>query len=400
MPRRHKKALLNFNECRTEKYGLLEEVCTACGLVETKRGACRNRACPKCNNSRTEEWIEDAKRRLPNIPYFHMVFTVPSELHYIARKNQSVFYDKLMRAVGETLVAFGESPEFVQGKIGFMSVLHTWDSKLRFHPHVHVLMAGGFLNSAGTFVPIKKEAAFPTHAMSCRYKTVLLKSLREELDEKIPSSFWNLAWVVYCKKTFPGTNDVVSYVGRYIKRIGIGPSRILKVDNKGVVFKYRHRLNKKETEFREMRLDGEEFMRRYLQHILPKGFVRIRYYGLLHTYNSEALARIKSENGDGVEEKEELKKKECDECAVKRITIKEIRPWWFGLRKKGGKFYLYKEEMKTKTGIASNDGAPPHNKLLKPTALGRHGPCEGKDRAGNPSGLSVSRPSPSAVLAA
>ena len=383
MPPSHRKALLNFKECRTEKYGLLEAACPSCGIVETKRGACRNRACPKCNNSRTEEWIEAARARLPNVPYFHMVFTVPTELHYIARKNQSVFYDKLMKAVGETLTAFGLGQKWVHGRIGFMSVLHTWDSKLRFHPHVHVLMLGGYQDSTGTFVPIERENVFPTHALSCRYKTVLLKWLREELQEKIPSNFWKLPWVVYTKKAFPGTCDVVTYLGRYIKRIGIGASRIEKVDKHGVAFRYRHRLNRNESEYRLMRLDGEEFMRRYLQHILPKGFVRIRYYGLLHTTNAAELEKIKDEyDEEEIEEKEEkLEPSDCKVCAVKMEIIREVLPWWAVARKKRWKFYLLK-------GVAekglreTNHGAPPYNKLFKPTRAGRHGPRLRKSRAG------------------
>jgi hypothetical protein len=385
MPRRHRKALLNFKECRTEKYGLLEEACPSCGEVETKRGACRNRACPKCNNSQTEKWIETAQARLPNVPYFHLVFTVPSELHYLARKNQSVFYDKLMKAVGETLTAFGTSEQWVKGKIGFMTVLHTWDSKLRFHPHVHVLMLGGYQDSTGTYVPIERENAFPTHCLSKRYKTVLLKMLRQELGEKIPSSFWKLAWVVYNKKTFPGTSDVVSYLGRYIKRIGIGASRILKVDKQGVEFKYRQRLNRNESEFRPMRLSGEEFLRRYLQHILPKGFVRIRYCGLLHTSNAAALEGIKKEKVELIEEKVP-EPNNCKNCEVTKVTVREIRPWWASARKKGWKFYLLKGEGE-KEKPETSDGAPPYNKLVERTAGGRHGPRLCESRAGSPSPL-------------
>ena len=368
----HRKALLNFKECRTEKYGLLEEACPSCGEVEIKRGACRNRACPKCNNSRTEEWIESARARLPNVPYFHLVFTVPSELHVIARRNQSLFYDKLMKAVGETLTAFGKSSKWLHGKIGFMTVLHTWDLKLRFHPHVHVLLLGGYQDSTGAFVPIERENAFPTHALSVRYKTVLLKSLRDGLSENIPSRFWKLAWVVYNKKTFPGTGDVVSYLGRYIKRIGIGASRILKVDKHGVEIKYRHRLNRNESEFRPMRLSGEEFMRRYLQHILPKGFVRLRYFGLLHTQCAEELQRIKEDNEGQIEEFEkEPEVSMCKTCAVEKVKVRELRPWWAKERKRGWKFYLLKGDAEKGRGETSG-GAPPYNNLFNPTEAGRH----------------------------
>jgi hypothetical protein len=350
----------------------LEEVCPSCGEVETKRGACRNRACPKCNNSRTEEWIEAAKKRLPNVPYYHLVFTVPSEMHFIARKNQAVFYEKLMRSVGETLTAFGKKDKWVQGQIGFMSVLHTWDSKLLFHPHVHVLMLGGFLDSNGTFVPIRRQNVFPARCLSKRYKTVFLKSLREELGEKIPSNFWRLPWVVYMKKTFPGTQDVVSYLGRYIKRIGIGASRIEKVDKHGVEFRYRHRQKGEQSEYRLMKVSGLEFLRRYLQHVLPKGFVRIRYFGLLHTHAANQLEKIKQENEEMREEEKETEvpPSRCQTCKVPRIKVREIRPWWEQGKKKGWKFYLYKGEMGSRVEVKG--GAPPYNNLINPTKAGRH----------------------------
>ncbi len=387
MPSSHKKALLNFNECRTETYGKTILACTNCGLVEEKNGACRNRACVKCNNSRTQEWIDTAKRRLPKTDYYHLVFTVPTELHYIARKNQSVFYDKLLKAVGETLGAFGASPRWVQGQIGFMAVLHTWDSKLGFFPHVHVMMLGGFLNQEGEFERVQRKVIFPNNCLAKWFKTRFLNALREELGEKIPSSFWKLAWVVYTKKNFASHHNVVEYLGRYIKRIGIGASRIVKVDKGGVVFKVRHRLNRHQSEMREMSISGEEFLRRYLQHILPKGFVRLRYYGLLHPYWSASLEKIRMENGEETLEEMEEKESEtkCKECEVPLVVVAKFQPWFQRREKWGRKFSIHKtrnpeseKEMKK----------PAHNKLIEWMSLGRHGPCEGKARAGDPPGLS------------
>lgn len=385
----HKKALLNFNECRTERYGKTILACTNCGLVEEKNGACRNRACVKCNNSRTQEWVDAAKRRLPKTDYFHLVFTVPDELHYIARKNQSVFYDKLLKAVSETLIAFGASTQWVQGQIGFMTVLHTWDSKLGFFPHVHVMMLGGFVNQKGQFERIQRKVFFPNDCLSLRFKTVLLKSLRNELQEKIPSSFWKLAWVVYTKKNFASHHNVVEYLGRYIKRIGIGASRIVKVDKGGVVFKYRQRLNRHQSEMREMSISGEEFLRRYLQHILPKGFVRLRYYGLLHPYWAESLEKIRMENEEEkIEETEEQEKEpetKCKVCELPLVTVAKIRPWFERREKWGRKFYLYK----TRDPESEKEmEEPAYNKLINRPSLGRHGPCEGKARVGDPPGLS------------
>jgi hypothetical protein len=290
-----------------------------------------------------------------------------------------------------------------------MSVLHTWDSKLHYFPHVHVLMLGGYMDSTGTFVPIERENVFPTRCLSKRFKTVLLKSLREELKENIPSNFWNLAWVVYIKKTFPGTQDVISYLGRYIKRIGIGPSRIERVDKHGVKFRYRHRLNEGKSEFRSMAVSGEEFMRRYLQHILPKGFVRIRYVGLLHPRFAVELGKIKRDNGEEIIE-EEAKPVEsaCAVCVVPMVVVKNIRPWWEGWRKRKCKFYILKETMEAKAqtrgqmGLVYSlrpKGAPSHNNLVERTAGGRHDSRLREPRAGSLTTRPYG-PGHSAVLAA
>jgi hypothetical protein len=384
----HFKAIGDFNQCRTETYGTFAQACMSCGLLEESHGACRNRACPKCNSTGTSEWIEKAKARLPNIPYYHMVFTVPSEMNEIGRRNQKVFYDKLMAAVGETLSAFGESEKWVQGRIGFMTFLHTWDSKLNFHPHVHVLLMGGFLDSVGTWRGVNRKEVFPARALSTRFRTVFLKSLREELGENIPSNFWKLAWVVYQKKTLPGTRAVIEYLGKYVKRIGIGASRLLRVDKKGVVLKYRHRLGRDSHEFRPMHLSGEEFMRRYLQHVLPKGFVRIRYLGLLHSRHEETLAKLRSAYAEEPEKKEEGKKERtCRECDGTVVEVKREMPTWLKRRRRRGwKFYIYKG-MKRSWG--ENDGTSPSNNRLEPSVRGRHVFRLRESRAGTPPGAGL-----------
>ena len=368
----HKKALINFTQCRTDTYGKLQSTCTSCGLVVESNGACRNRACPKCNNSCTKAWIARQEARFPRVSYHHLVFTVPSELRYIARQNQAVFYEKLMAAVCNTLTHFGQSQKWVKGRIGFMSVLHTWDSKLNIHPHVHVLLMGGYLEESGQWVEVKRQVMFPHRAMASRFKTVLLKSLRKELEEKIPSSIWKLPFVIYSKKTFPGSRSVLKYLGQYIKRIGIGPSRIVSVDKFGVTFKYRHRLGPEQHEFREMRLSGEEFLRRYHQHILPKGFIRVRYYGLLHPYFKEDLAEIRDANG---KEKNEIEEeishcKQCRECKLPMVTTFLLLPVFQRLgMKKGSKFYI--NTWNNPTDLSNNEimENPSYNQLLEPTAV-------------------------------
>jgi hypothetical protein len=393
----HLKALANFSQCRTEVYGKFTSACTGCGLVEESHGACRNRACPKCNSVGTAEWIAKAKARLPNTSYYHMVFTVPSELRPIAHRHPKVFYEKLMAAVGETLTAFSDSEKWVMGQTGFITFLHTWDSQLRLHPHVHVLAMGGYLNSAGEWVAVSRKELFPTHALSSRFRTTFLKSLRAVLNENIPSRFWKLAWVVYMKEVFPGTRDVIEYLGRYVKKIGIGASRLTRVDKHGVILQYRHRLGKDSHEMRNLHLSGEEFMGRYLQHVLPKGFVRIRYLGLLHSHGADLLESVRAQVASTHEvcekERPELR---CLECRGEIVEIARVLPTFFRARKRKGGNSIYNREEKRST--ESTGGTPPYNQLIEPTARGRHAFRVAKV-APVPSGPSL-RGGPPAVLAA
>jgi len=373
MPYGHRKALLNFEDCRTDTYGRLESVCHDCGTVEESNGACRNRACPKCNNSCTKSWIERRKARFPHTSYHHLVFTVPDELRYLARKNQKVFYTALMDAVSNTLIAFGSAPKWVNGKIGFLTVLHTWDTKLNIHPHVHVLLMGGYLNDGGVWVEINRKVMFPHSAMQVRYKTVLLKSLRDAFEEKIPSDFWKRPFVIYSKKAFPGDNNILEYLGQYIKRIGISPSRITHVDKHGVTFKYRQRVKGGPSEYREMTVSGEEFLRRYLQHVLPKGFIRVRYFGLLHPYFKDQLAGIADSIKPPPEmtvEEEPIQFKRCKECRLPMVTTFLLLPSFFGTRKKkGGEFYIKKDDDQDINGNNENITEPAYNKLIESTAV-------------------------------
>ena len=381
----HLKALSNISQCRTEAYGQWVNACTSCGLVaEEVNGACRNRACPKCNNSQTEEWIDKAKSRLPSTSYYHLVFSVPSELREVARRSQKVFYEKLMGAVGDTLATFGNGDRQVHGQIGYMSFLHTWDSKLLYHPHVHVLLMGGYLAGDGKWIAVGRKVLFPIHALSKMYKTKLLTSLREALGENIPSSFWKLPFVVHSEKTLPGSTHVIEYLGRYVKRIGLGPSRILSVDKEGVTLKYRHRHSRHEKEWRTMWLPGEEFIRRYLQHVLPKGFVRVRYYGLCHHNCAGRLEKIR-EAVNGVQEKEmgeeakkEEQRKNCKECAVPLVTLLVSLPAFFRVRQERAmKFYLYNRDESPQVEKEEKEGMErlPYNKLIEPIARGRHVAC-------------------------
>jgi hypothetical protein len=300
MPLNHKKAFKDISNCRTIKHGMIEMKCEECGEQHYSFGACRNRACPKCNSLKNIEWIQSTCNRFPNVNYYHIVFTVPDVLRYLARRNQRIFYTLLLSSVHDTLRHFSDSSEWMNGKTGYMSILHTWDSKLNIHPHVHVLFLGGYLNNQNEWTPLSASKVFPNEAMSCHFKTVLLKSLRKYFQEKIPSEFWKKKWIVYTKKAETGDSHVIEYLGAYVKRIAIASSRIVSVDDSNVTFKYRHYKDRNNVEMIKMTVPGLEFLRRYMQHVLPNNFVRVRYYGLMHPAYSEEIKKIRNSEGNVV----------------------------------------------------------------------------------------------------
>jgi Putative transposase/Transposase zinc-binding domain len=297
MPRMHRKAFADIAACRTIAHGMIQEVCEGCGECHNIFGACRNRACPRCNCLRNHEWIRTLCEKYPNVNYYHIVFTVPEELRYLARRNQKSFYTILLDSVNKTLRAFSSRSTWMQGEPGYMSVLHTWDSRMNIHPHVHVLFMGGYVGKDGVFVPLSESKVFPNEAMSCRFKTIMLKALRTEFSENIPSDIWKLKWIVYTKKAETGDSHVIEYLGSYVKRTAIAASRIIEVGKETVTFKYRHHMDRHTIEMRDMTVSGLEFIRRYMQHVLPSRFVRVRYYGLMHASKAETISEIKARTG-------------------------------------------------------------------------------------------------------
>jgi hypothetical protein len=346
MPSMHRKAFSSIDKCRTMAYGLIKHECEDCGETHDSFGACRNRACPRCNSLRNHDWIRSLCNKFPNLNYYHIVFTVPEELRYLARKNQELFYSILLDSVNKTLRVYSSSSEWLKGKTGYMCVLHTWDSRMNIHPHVHVLFMGGYVGEDGNFVPLSESKVFPNEAMSCRFKTVMLKALRSEFAEKISSDLWKIKWIVYTKKVETGDSHVIEYLGAYVKRTAIAASRVTDVGKDTVTFKFRHHIDRKNTEMRDMTVSGLEFIRRYMQHVLPSRFVRVRYYGLMHSSNSHVIDSIKTKSGCvHVSERYDSKPaKVCEQCKKPFVATMVIFPTYiFKIkdlqRKNGSKFY-------------------------------------------------------------
>ncbi len=285
--------------CRTAVLGGHKDKCDHCGHLEISYNSCRNRHCPKCQTLRKERWIEARSEDLLPIEYFHVVFTIPSELNPLVSMNQKVMYDLLFRSVSETIEELANDPKHLGAKVGVIGILHTWGQNLMDHPHIHCIVTGGGLSPDGShWVSCRKGFFIPVRVMSALFRGKflgLLKNSFESGDLVFPGSISHLKeprafesfrrhlyhkkWVVYCKPPFDGPKGVLRYLGRYTHRIAISNNRILKVQDGNVSFLWRDYAdnNRKKT----MTLKADEFIRRFLLHVLPSRYVRIRHFGLL-----------------------------------------------------------------------------------------------------------------------
>jgi hypothetical protein len=281
--------------CRTAELGGHIDECTHCGHVRISYNSCRNRHCPKCQFLRKEKWIKAREKDLLPIRYFHVVFTIPDILNPLVLRNQEAIYNILFKAAKETLLEL--SKRF--GKIGFISILHTWGQNLMDHPHVHCIVTGGGLSN-NRWVSSRKKFFLPVKVMSRLFRGKFLFYLKKVHDKlgfygnisclkekdaflSFLSQLYNKGWVVYCKPPFKGPETVIEYLGRYTHRIAITNHRIINMENGKVSFFWKDYADGGKTKI--MTLDCFEFIRRFLLHVLPDGFVKIRYYGLLGNRN-------------------------------------------------------------------------------------------------------------------
>jgi hypothetical protein len=292
-PAHHLKLIHLIKSCRTSALGGHMQKCDSCDFEKPMYNSCRCRMCPKCQVLKRERWVEARNNELLPCAYVHGVFTLPHELNQLASSNKDLIYKLLFDSVSETLQAFAKRE--LDGKLGFISVLHTWNQKLQSHIHLHcVIPAGAFEKSSSKWIPVANDKfLFPVRALSKVFKAKFLTLLRKNADELVrpiqlrdDSSFndylnnvYNKEWVVYAKRPFNGPTRVIEYLGRYTHKTAISNSRILALNETEVVFKYRDR--KDGDVEKTMALDAVEFLRRFMLHALPKGFHRIRFYGFL-----------------------------------------------------------------------------------------------------------------------
>jgi hypothetical protein len=305
-------AMIAIENCRTAALGGHVERCGDCGHQRVSFNSCRDRNCPKCQGLARAQWLEDRQAELLDVPYFHVVFTVPSQIEVIAFQNQTVVYDILFRAASETLRTIAADPQHLGAEIGFLAVLHTWGQALTHHPHLHLLVPGGGIAPDGrSWIPCRKGYLLPVQVLSCLFRGLFLKYLEKafvagelnffsahrHLHE--PAAFrryltpaWKAKWVVYSKRPFAGPAQVLDYVGRYTHRVAISNSRLVSIDDGRVCFRWKD--YRDDNRRKTMTLPAEEFIRRFLIHVLPGGFHRIRYFGFLgNCHRARKLARCR-----------------------------------------------------------------------------------------------------------
>ena len=307
MPLNHIRTMRAIVRCRTSELGGHVDECDSCGRIRISYNSCRNRHCPKCQFLSKERWLEQRREDILPVPYFHIVFTIPAKLNPLALRNKRVLYNILFRSVAETLIELASDPKHLGVEIGFICILHTWGQNLMDHPHLHCIVTGGGLSLDGKrWLSCRKGFFISVRVLSRLFRGKVLDYLRESWEsEKLKftgtiaelqdsdqfavflKDLYCREWVVYAKPPFKDPEMLLDYLGRYTHRIAIGNHRILKMQNDKVFFLWRDYAdgNKNKT----MTVEASEFIRRFLLHVLPARFVKIRYYGLLANRNSNTI---------------------------------------------------------------------------------------------------------------
>ncbi len=298
------KAFEAIRDCRTSKLGGHAHMCDHCGHTRYSYNSCRNRHCPKCQFTKQLQWTDRLKANLPPTRYFHLVFTIPRQLHKIFYLNQSTAYGLLFKAAALALKKCAANPRFLGAQTGAVAVLHTWGQTLTYHPHIHMIVpAGGLSEDEIEWVAASKKFFLPVKALSAVFRGILCRlleaatlankiSLPNDIESfiKLKEKLYLKPWNVYCKKPFGSPDRVVDYLGRYTHRVAITNHRIISDDNEKITFRYKD--YKTGIPNKRMTLGVNEFIMRFLRHILPCGFYKIRYFGFLALCNTGTKAAL------------------------------------------------------------------------------------------------------------
>jgi putative transposase/transposase-like zinc-binding protein len=312
-----------IEQCRSAALGGHVEHCQDCGHSRIAYNSCRNRHCPKCQGAAATDWLAAREANLLPVGYFHVVFTLPAEIAPIAYQNKAVVYDLLFRTAAETLLTIAADPKHLGARIGATAVLHSWGSAMTHHPHAHMIVPAGGISLDGTrWVHCKPSFLLPVRVLSRLFRRLFLAALVEAHAAGRLAFFGEIAglrrpqalaallaplkrknWFVYAKPSFSGPEAVLAYLGRYTHRVAIANSRLVAIDERGVTFRYKDYRRDGRARHRTMTLSADEFIRRFLLHVLPKGFHRIRHYGLLASAGCKAnIARARQLMADPMAE--------------------------------------------------------------------------------------------------
>ena len=291
-------AIRCIRNCRTAEMGAHVSECESCHSTFIHYNSCKNRHCPMCQGMDVDEWIDLRREDVLDAPYFHTVFSIPSQLYPLVRSNQRLLYDALYHSANKTLTELSRDPKHFGAKIGFICVLHTWGSKMNYHPHIHTIVLGGGLDDKNHWKDKGKKFFLPVKVMSAVFKKHYLNELKVlhesgKLSYTGPASslkntyefkellnkLYEKDWIVYSKRTFAGAQEVFQYLGKYTHRIAISNRRIIDMDDENVTFYAKDYCT--DGKYKPHTISGEAFLSRFLLHVLPSGFVRIRYYGIL-----------------------------------------------------------------------------------------------------------------------
>jgi len=342
------KVMSAIERCRTAELGGHVARCADCAYTTIAYNSCRNRHCPKCQGAAAKQWLDDREAELLPGPYYHVVFTLPAPVADIAYQNKAVLYDLLFKVSAETMLTIAADPKHLGAKIGITSVLHTWGSAMTHHPHVHMIVPGGGISSDGQrWVPCRPGFFLPVRVLSRLFRRLFLEKLvaahragrlsffGDDIHLADAQSFAaflvplrNAEWVVYAKRPFGGPEAVLAYLSLYTHRVAIANSRLIAFDEQGVTFRWKDYRIEGRDRYKQMTLATDEFIRRFLIHVLPKGLHRIRHYGLLakgacagNIARARELLAVAKPEGQPASAAADASKPACPCCGGRMIVI-------------------------------------------------------------------------------
>jgi hypothetical protein len=286
----HLRAMQDIECCRTESLGGQLYFCHQCQEQRYSYHSCKNRHCPKCQNQQANQWLEEQKSLLLPVPYFMVTFTLPAELRPLARSNQKTIYNLLFRASSQALLKLAQDPRFVGGRLGMVGVLHTWTRQLLYHPHVHYIVTGGGLSADGRWRPSRPDFLAHEKPLAIIFRAKLRDALKKTaLFAAVDRRVWKKRWVVDCEAVGSGT-AAFKYLAPYIFRVAISNNRLRKLEHGHVTFSFKESAT---DQFNHCPVTAEEFIRRFLQHVLPPRFIKVRYFGLLSPKHRQLLQKAR-----------------------------------------------------------------------------------------------------------